>query len=139
MKYGTFAGRLGGDAELKYTPSGAAVAEFSLACTVRRKGQEPGTEWVQCSLWADRGEALARLLTKGSAITVIGEVSTHAWLDRQTGEARSKLRCRVVEIELQGRGKEHAEAPAASPPAGRAPAASGGAPEQGGFDDDIPF
>lgn len=135
MKYGTFAGRLGGDAELKYTPAGAAVAEFSLAVTVRHKGQEPTTEWIQCSLWADRGEAMAKYLTKGSAVTVVGDVSTHAWLDRQTGEARSKLRCRVVEITLQGGGSDHGEAPA---PAAR-PASAPQQPQQEGFDDDIPF
>lgn len=135
MKYGTFAGRLGGDAELKFTPAGAAVAEFSLAVTVRHKGQEPTTEWIQCSLWADRGEAMARYLTKGSALTVVGDVSTHAWVDRESGKARSQLRCRVFEITLQGGGKEHGDAPA---PAAR-PAASGSAPQQDGFDDDIPF
>jgi single-strand DNA-binding protein len=137
MKIGTFAGRLGGDAELKYTPAGDAVAEFSLAVTVRHKDREPSTEWIQCSIWKERGERMARYLTKGSAVTVSGDVSTHAWLDRQTGEARSKLRCRVSEITLQGGGAEHEEAPASRPAAGSASAAS--APHQEGFDDDIPF
>jgi single-strand DNA-binding protein len=90
-------------------------------------------------LWAERGEALAQYLLKGSAVTVVGDVSTEAWLDRQTGAARSKLRCRVVEIELQGGGREHGPVPASSPSAGSAPAASGGVPQQEGFDDDIPF
>lgn len=138
MKTGTFAGRLGADAELKYTPAGAAVAEFSLAVTVRHKDREPTTEWISCSLWADRGEAMAQYLTKGSALTVTGDVSTHAWIDRQTHEARSRLHCRVFEITLQGGGREQGAAPAQAPArSGARPAAPASAQE--GFSDDIPF
>lgn len=135
MNHAIFAGRLGGDAVLKYTAAGKPVAEFSLAVEERRKGEKV-TTWVACSVWEERGERLAPFLTKGSAVTVAGPVSTHAWKDRESGEPRSKLHLTVREITLQGGGQEREQL---APAAGAPPAGFRAAPDDGGFNDDIPF
>lgn len=146
MNHAIFAGRLGGDAVLKYTAAGTAVAEFSLAVEERRN-DEKVTTWIACAVWAERGERLAPYLTKGSAVTVAGPVSTHAWKDRESGEARSKLHLTVREVTLQGGGQPREQTgvpPAASgwPTAGRQnnlePRAVADQAD-GGFNDDIPF
>ena len=67
------AGRVGRDAELRFTPSGDPVLGFSLA-TDRGWGDNKRTVWFNCSLWGERAEKLARYITKGTALLVEGEV-----------------------------------------------------------------
>jgi single-strand DNA-binding protein len=60
--------RLGRDAELRYTPSGEAVCNLSLAVNYGKKGQDGNrpTQWIEGSLWGKQAEALAPFLVKGS-------------------------------------------------------------------------
>jgi single-strand DNA-binding protein len=72
------AGVIGQDAVLRNVTSangGTAVANFSVAVKSRRKGQDgkPLTNWVECSMWGKRAEALAQYLQKGSLVAVTGE------------------------------------------------------------------
>jgi single-strand DNA-binding protein len=99
------AGRVGRDAELRFTPSGDPVLRFSVA-TDRGWGDNKRTVWFNCSLWGERAEKLARYITKGTALLVTGEVDARAYLDRNTGEARASLdlRARTVRF-LGGRGE----------------------------------
>jgi single-strand DNA-binding protein len=77
-------GHLGRDAELRYTPGGAAVASFSVATsetwkdktTNERKEQ---TEWHRVVLWGKAAEAIAQYLTKGKQVAVEGKLQTRAW------------------------------------------------------------
>lgn len=65
--------RIGKDAELRYTPSGKAVANLSLAYNYGQKGQDGNrpTQWVEATLWDKQAERLATYLLKGAVFNVI--------------------------------------------------------------------
>lgn len=66
-------GRLGADAETRFTPSGMKVTTIRMACNSRRKDQEE-TIWYKVTLWGDRWDRMLPYLTKGSAVIVSGEL-----------------------------------------------------------------
>lgn len=106
----TLAGRLGRDAELRATPNGDPVCGFSVAVDIR-KGQEKSTQWVECSIFGKRGEALAQYLTKGTCVTAIGALQVREYQKRD-GTHGVAVECRVSEITLQGGKRDEAESPA---------------------------
>lgn len=65
--------RIGKDAELRYTPSGKAVANLSLAYNYGQKGQDGNrpTQWVEASLWDKQAERLAPYLLKGAVFNIM--------------------------------------------------------------------
>lgn len=73
-------GNLGRDPELRFTPSGVAVCEFSVACSERwndRNGQaQERTEWVRVTAWNKTAEAVGNYLAKGSKVYVSGRAQT---------------------------------------------------------------
>lgn len=92
----TFVGRLGGDAEQRYTTSGTAVSSFSLAVDRQKKqGQKQAPIWLRVSLWGKQAEALTSFLTKGKQVAVQGELDVREYNDK-AGEKR-------VSVEVQGR------------------------------------
>ena len=135
-------GNLGRDAELRYTPGGAAVATLNLATTEvfkDREGQKKeDTQWHRVILWGKTAETLRDYLTKGKQIYVEGKLQTRKWKDKDgndkyTTEVRGD---RVVLLGGGGRGAgggEHAERSGDSP----TQAEPGGSVEL--TDDDIPF
>ena len=99
-------GNLGRDAELRHTPSGRAVCNFSLATTYRWADKASGqrqerTEWHRVDLWGPRGEALQRYLTKGTQIYVEGRL--------QSGNKRYTTKIVAQDIELLGGGSRSGE------------------------------
>ncbi len=140
----TLAGRLGRDAELRATPNGDPVCGFSVAVDIR-KGQEKSTQWVECSIFGKRGEALAQYLTKGTCVTALGELRVREYTKRD-GTHGVAVECRVSEITLQGGGKERdggepaparASRPMESYPS--TPARPAREPVTEDFDDSVPF
>lgn len=135
-------GNLGRDAELRYTPGGAAVATLNMATTEvykDREGQKKeDTQWHRVILWGKTAETLQDYLTKGKQIYVEGKLQTRKWKDkdgndRYTTEVRGD---RVVLLSGGGRGgdsggTERAESTTTTP------AESSGTVEL--TDDDIPF
>jgi single-strand DNA-binding protein len=79
-------GNLGRDAELRYTPGGAAVATLSLATTEVFKDKEgqrkETTEWHRVILWGKTAETLNEYLTKGKQIYVEGRLQTRKWEEK---------------------------------------------------------
>jgi single-strand DNA-binding protein len=79
-------GNLGTDPELRYTPSGKAVANFSLATneqwTNKDGEKEERTEWHRIVAWGRLGEICGEYLSKGSQIYIEGKIQTRAWEDR---------------------------------------------------------
>ncbi|MGH9610041.1 MAG: single-stranded DNA-binding protein, partial [Bryobacteraceae bacterium] len=78
-------GRLGRDAETKFTPSGVSVTRFSVATTRNRKDQQTGewteeTNWTNVSLW--RQENIANFLLKGKQVFVEGRLQTRSYDDK---------------------------------------------------------
>jgi single-strand DNA-binding protein len=83
-------GNLGKDAETRYTPSGAAVTNFSLATSYRSKDPQSGeykdhTDWHDIVLW--RAEKVSEFLTKGRQVYVEGRQQTRSWED-ESGKKR---------------------------------------------------
>lgn len=123
----TIAGRATKDAEQRFTPSGAAVLGFSVACDVGF-GDKKHTVFVDCSLWGKRGESLAPYIKKGMPLTVSGNGDLREW--ESNGKSGTTLELNVSEVAMQGsrsNDQQTSDKPAAQ---------TGG----GGFDDDdIPF
>ena len=83
----TLIGNLGRDPEVKYTPSGAAVANFSIATTEEWKDKNTGekqssTEWHRIVAWKRLGEICGEYLRKGSQVYIEGKLQTRQWEDR---------------------------------------------------------
>jgi single-strand DNA-binding protein len=100
-------GHLGRDAELKYTPSGAAVASLSLAVTKKWKDkddqQQERTNWFRVSVWGKTAESRADYLKKGKAILVEGQLETREW--EKDGQKRTSTEIRADKVVLLGGGK----------------------------------
>lgn len=82
----TLIGHLGRDAELRYTPGGAAVCTVNMATSENwndKTGQkQEKTEWHRVVIWGKPAEALAEYLTKGKQIAVTGRLQTQQWNDK---------------------------------------------------------
>jgi single-strand DNA-binding protein len=136
-------GNLGRDAELRYTPGGAAVATINMATTEvwnDKAGQrQEKTEWHRVVLWGKPAESLTEYLTKGKQIYVEGRLQTRQWDDKD-GNKRYTTEIRGDKVVLLGGGRGGAgmdrggdnAAPAGAHPPG---------PEPAGplTDEDIPF
>ncbi|MGL5486149.1 MAG: single-stranded DNA-binding protein [Shewanella sp.] len=93
--------RLGRDAELRFTPSGEAVCNLSLAVNYGKKGNDGNrlTQWIDASLWGKQAEALAPYLTKGSVhCFVLSDIHIETY-QGQNGPGH-KLSARVDSVEL---------------------------------------
>lgn len=77
-------GRLGRDAELRFTPAGKPVCQFSVAVDIYAGKDEAGnakeeTQWFRATLWGARAETLAERLTKGTLVYVCGDFKMRSW------------------------------------------------------------
>jgi len=111
MIHATITGNIGKDAETRAIPSGDTVTSFSVASN-RKVKERDETTWVTVHLWGKRGEKLSQYLTKGTAVTVVGEFTTREYQDK-SGEKRTSLECRASDIALHGGGNaelRHAKA-----------------------------
>ncbi|TWA93194.1 single-strand binding protein [Azospirillum brasilense] len=100
MNVWTFTGRLGADGELRSTQSGEKVLGFRVANDVGF-GDRKTTQWVDCSIWGRRAEALAPHLTKGKAVVISGEVTIREF-EKRDGTRGAGLSVRVAEIDFTG-------------------------------------
>lgn len=100
-------GNAGRDAELRYTTSGTAQAQFSLAVNGRKKNSagewEDETEWFNVVLWREQAEKLAQYITKGKQLYVEGRLQTRSWSDDQ-GEKHFRTEVIAQSIQLLGSG-----------------------------------
>jgi single-strand DNA-binding protein len=103
-------GNLGKDPEVKYTPTGTAVAKFSLATNERYKDKagewQDRTEWHNVVLWQRLAEIAGEYLKKGGKVYIEGRLQTRSWDDKQTNQ--KKYMTEVVAsdlILLGGRGE----------------------------------
>jgi len=143
-------GNLGRDAELRYTPGGAAVATSNMATTEvwnDKSGQrQEKTEWHRVVLWGKSAESLAEYLTKGKQIYVEGRLQTRQWDDKD-GNKRYTTEIRGDRIVLLGGGGGGGRGAGGGSRASAGGAGSddmsGGhgpeAPSEPLTDDDIPF
>src|SRR5262245_29485072 len=141
-------GNLGRDAELRYTPGGAAVAKFSVATTEvwNDKGgqRQERTEWHNIDLWGKQAESLSEYLVKGKQVYVEGRLQTDEYTDKE-GNKRKSTRVRCDRVVLLGGGGGGRGGGGMSRGGGggddmgsHAPSESSSSPEPI-TDDDIPF
>ena len=135
-------GNLGRDAELRYTPGGAAVATINMATTDvwNDKGgqRQEKTEWHRVVLWGKPAESLTEYLTKGRQIYVEGRLQTRQWDDKD-GNKRYTTEIRGDKIVLLGGGGGGRGASMDRGDGGAAHAAPGPEAAEPLTDDDIPF
>lgn len=134
-------GRLGADIELRYTPSGKAVADVNLA-VVSGWGKNEKTNWIGLTFWDKSAEAAQKHLGKGRKIAICGRLDQDEWQDKQTGQKRTKTRVVVSDwtfADSKGdSGPLEQRREAASFGEGQDSGMRGNGPENGS-DDDIPF
>jgi len=99
----TVVGNLTADPELRFTPSGAAVANFTVASTPRTFDRN-ANEWkdgeamfLNCSVWRQVAENVAESLTKGMRVIVQGRLRSRSY-ETQSGERRTVFEIEVDEI-----------------------------------------
>jgi single-strand DNA-binding protein len=96
-------GNLGRDPEMRYTPSGSPVTNFSVAVTRRRNSPDgestEETEWFNVVCWNKLAEIANQYLSKGRQVYIEGRLRTRSWDDQQTGE--KKYRTEVIANEMQ--------------------------------------
>src|SRR5690348_14016129 len=143
-------GNLGRDPELRYTPNGRPVTEFSVAVNQSTKNQQTNewveaTDWFRISVWGDRAERAAENLRKGNRVFVEGRFKTREFEGRD-GQKRISLEITADSlVNLEKRNREDGDGEFAA--AGARPATPAGGPPRGGgggYDDtsdldDLPF
>jgi single-strand DNA-binding protein len=99
----TIVGNLTNDPELRFTPSGAAVANFTIASTPRTFDRQ-SNEWkdgetlfMRCSVWREAAENVAESLTRGTAVIAQGRLQSRSFETRE-GEKRTVVEMQVDEI-----------------------------------------
>ena len=99
----TIVGNMTDDPELRYTPNGAAVANFSVAVSRRVKDEASGqwkdadTSFFRVAAWRSLGENVAETLTRGSRVLVIGRLRQRSW-ETPEGDKRSTVEIEADEV-----------------------------------------
>lgn len=145
-------GNLGRDPELRYTPQGTAVCNFSLATNEKKRDkagemQEVAT-WFRVTLWRQQAENAAKYLTKGSPVYVEGRLGVEEWTDRD-GNKRFTFEVNGTDMHFISGGGSRSDDYSAGSPSNEAefagPADHAADPPASEFsrpakaDDDIPF
>lgn len=98
-------GNLTRDPELRATPGGTQVLGFGVAVNDRRRNQQTG-EWedypnfIDCTMFGNRAEALSRILRKGMKVAIEGKLRYSSWEDKNGGGRRSKVEIIPDEVVL---------------------------------------
>jgi single-strand DNA-binding protein len=132
-------GNLGGDPEVRYTPSGSAVANFNVATSESWKDKNTGekkerTEWHRIVVWGKLGELCGEYLSKGRQVYVEGRLQTRSYDDKD-GVKRYMTEIIATDVQFlgskeSGGGRSGGNAPPRESVGGQGPPPS---------DDDIPF
>ena len=100
----TIIGNLTTDPELRFTPNGAPVANFTVASTPRQFDRQ-ANEWrdgetlfMRCSLWREAAENATESLAKGMRVIVEGRLVARSWDDKDTGQKRTVMEMQVNEV-----------------------------------------
>jgi single-strand DNA-binding protein len=133
-------GNLGRDPEMRYAPSGDAVANFSIATTETWKDKQgvkqEKTEWHRISMFGKQAEIAGEYLKKGSSVYIEGRIQTRTWQDKE-GNERQTTEIVADRMQMLGgkpSGQSESPQPAQSQPESNE--------QKSGFDDfedDIPF
>jgi single-strand DNA-binding protein len=135
----TIVGNLGRDPELRYTPQGNAVCNFSVATNEKRRDKtgelQDSTIWFKITLWGKQAENASKFLTKGSPIYIEGRLRVEEWSDRD-GKNRYTLEVHATDMQFLGNNRGD-DAPHSNPIDDQGSGDSDFSPVP--TDDDIPF
>lgn len=147
-------GNLTRDPELRVTPKGTAICQFSLAVN-RKFRDEAGADreevtYVDIEAWGKSGENIAKYCTKGRPLFVEGRLRLDQWEDKTTKEKRSRMKVVCDNFQFLGTGRAEGGAPGAEGSGGgEQPRYNSPAPRAGGkpaapaaqenLDEDVPF
>ncbi|NMZ71373.1 single-strand binding protein [Pseudomonas peli] len=125
-------GHMGAAPEVRYTPSGTAVATVTLATKKSRKNKETNewverTEWHRVVVWGKNAEFVGEYLGQGSYVLVNGELQTREWEKDGVKRYTTEIHGRIEPLEK----KRTADAPAGNPPEDLPPASA----DYAGLDD----
>ena len=144
-------GNLTRDPELRVTPKGTAICQFSLAVNRKFKDESGGEReevtYVDIEAWSKQGETIAKYCTKGRPLFVEGRLRLDQWEDKTTKEKRSRMKVVLENFQFLGSGRgdgaapsggegggSYAPRPASAPKPAAAPPAA-----QENLDEDVPF
>jgi len=99
-----FAGNLAADPELRFTPTGRAVARFTVMEN-RRRRTEDGQGWedaepnvYRVQVWGSFAENVVESCGKGDRVVILGSIVTDRWVDKETGEDRTAQHVKADEV-----------------------------------------
>lgn len=116
-------GNLTSDPELRATTGGTQVLGFGIAVNDRRRNQQTG-EWedypnfIDCTMFGNRAEALSRILRKGMKVAIEGKLRYSSWEDKNGGGRRSKVEIVPDEVDLMSQNPNGQQAPQQYAPQG---------------------
>jgi len=148
-------GNLTRDPELRVTPKGTAICQFSLAVN-RKFRDEAGADreevtYVDIEAWGKSGENIAKYCTKGRPLFVEGRLRLDQWEDKNTKEKRSRMKVVCDNFQFLGTGRAEGGGEGSGGGEGGAPRYNSPAPRSGGntrpaspaasenLDEDVPF
>ncbi|MDE0314533.1 MAG: single-stranded DNA-binding protein [Candidatus Poribacteria bacterium] len=147
-------GNLTRDPEVKYLPSGTAVANFGIAMNERYTDRQTGEQkesacFVDVEAWDRQAEIVNEYLSKGSPVFIEGALKFESW-ETEDGTKRSRLKVRLLRFQFiggrqdeDGAGGGYADATpsggSTSGPSDQMPAPSAGESDTSSTEDDIPF
>jgi len=149
----TLVGNLTDDPELRFTPNGAAVANFRLAVTPRvREGdswKDGETSFFRINVWRQMAENVAESMTKGTRAVVVGRLRTRSW-ETPEGEKRSvteveadevapSLKFATAKVERSSRGSGGSGGGGGGGGGDWSGSSGGGSRSSGQFNDEPPF
>ena len=144
-------GNLTRDPELRVTPKGTPICQFSLAInrTFKMESGETREEviYVDIEAWGKQGETIAKYCTKGRPLYVEGRLRLDQWEDKNTKEKRSRMKVVLENFQFLGSGRADAGAAGGGEggearsyaPRSAAPRPAAPAPAQENLDEDVPF
>lgn len=110
-------GNLVRDPELRYTPSGTAICEFTIANSRKYKQNDEWQEktgFYNCICWGKRGETIKEYFEKGKPILVRGELEFQQW-ETKEGDKRSTVKINVQDFDFVGFKADSAAGPVTTP------------------------
>jgi len=133
-------GNLGRDPEIRYTTSGQAVANFTLATTEKYTNKagdkQEDTEWHRIVAWGRLAEICGEYLTKGRMVYIEGSIRTRSWEDK---DGNTKWTTEIIARNMQMLGSSGGRSESSSTADEKIPADFDIEEDSFGSDDDIPF
>lgn len=136
-------GNITRDLELKYTPSGQAVVDFSVAINRRFKDQtgqvQERADFIPVEAWGKQAELIKQYLGKGSSVYVEGRLQQDSWEDKNDGTKKTRLKVVAQQVQFLDRAKAQGAGEGEGGKWSKEAPAKGAKSEEENLDEEIPF